>query len=63
MIRLLTDDKTKDFSGTKQEFYNNYFKNKRNACAYVLGKTKKYTKPKNIEDFGFDNPPQSFFYI
>ena len=55
--------KTKNQSGTKLEYYKNYFKNKDSACAYVLGKTKRYAKPKKIEDYGFDNPPQSFFYL
>lgn len=56
-------NKTKTYSGTKIDYFNNYFKNKKKACAYVLGNAKKYTKPKNIEDYGFENPPQSFFYI
>ena len=54
---------TKEQSGTTKEFYDNYFKNCDKAIAYKLGKVTKYSKPKDIKDFGIKNAPQSFIYI
>lgn len=56
-------DKTKEFSGISKEFYNEYFKGRRVAYAYKLGKVKIYEQQKSLTDFGIEYPPQSFIYI
>lgn len=54
---------TKEQSGTTKEFYDKYFKNCDKAFAYKLGKVTKYSKPKELKDFGIKNAPQSFVYL
>ena len=56
-------NKTKDFSGISKKFFDEYFCGKEIAYAYKLGKINKYEKPKDLSDFGLNNPPQSFVYI
>ena len=56
-------DLTKDASGITKEFYLSYFKGKKVAYAYKLGKVIKYSKPKPLIEFGVKFAPQSFVYI
>ncbi len=56
-------EKTKDFSGITKEFFDKYFKNKKVAYAYCLGKIKVYDKPKELIEFGLKNAPQSYVYV
>lgn len=55
--------KTKSYSGISKKFFENYFKGKKNAVAYKLGKITKYNTPLLLKDFGIKMPPQSFVYI
>ena len=55
--------KTKNWSRTNKELYNEYFKNKNIAVAYKLGKINVYEKPKNLIDFGLNHAPQSYVYL
>jgi len=53
---------TQEFSGISEEFYYDYFANKKSGFAIKIKKTKKYRKPKNLKvDFNL-SPPQSFAY-
>ncbi len=50
-------------SGLTFEQYAKYFKGKKRAVAFRLGKVKKYNKPKELSEYGIDKPPQSFIYV
>ena len=54
---------TKNYSGINKRFFDDYFKNRKIAYAYKLGKVKEYKEPKKLEDFGLKYAPQSFVYI
>lgn len=56
-------EKTKKYSGVKEEFFNEYFKENESAIAYKLGKIKVYNKPKTLNDIGINYVPQSFVYL
>ena len=56
-------NKTKDFSGITKEYYDSYFRNRKIAYAYKLGKVEVYDKPKQLKDFGLNYAPQSFVYV
>ena len=55
--------KTKDFSGTRKEFYDKYFENRKVAYAYELGEILEYKTPKPLEYFGVRFAPQSYVYV
>ena len=55
--------KTKDYSGISKEFYDKYFSGRKVAHAYELGDVLEYDEPKELEEFGFHNAPQSFAYV
>jgi predicted transcriptional regulator len=53
---------TQDFSGISEDFYYDYFANKKEGFAIKIKNTRKYRKPKCLkEDFNL-YPPQSFAY-
>ena len=54
---------TKQSSGISKEFFDEYFKGKKIAYAYKLGKVKVYETPKTLLDYGVKNAPQSFIYL
>lgn len=54
---------TKHASGISKEFFDEYFKGKKIAYAYKLGKVKVYETPKTLLDYGIKNAPQSFIYL
>lgn len=53
----------KNDAGISREKYREYFRNCKNAYAYVLGEFVKYDIPKTLSEFGIKYPPQSFMYI
>lgn len=55
-------EETKEFSGITKEFFDEYFKGRKVAYAYKLGKIKVYEEPKNLNEFGLKVAPQSFAY-
>lgn len=55
-------EETKEFSGITKDFFDNYFKNRKIAYAYRLGKIKVYDEPKELSEFGLKSAPQSFAY-
>lgn len=56
-------EQTKRASGISKEFFDEYFKGKKIAYAYKLGKVKVYETPKTLLDYGVKNAPQSFIYL
>ena len=48
---------TKNYSGIDKDFFDNYFKNRKNAYAYKLRAIKKYDRPKKLSDFGLKVAP------
>ena len=65
VLALSPDDlweETKEFSGITKDFFDNYFKNRKIAYAYKLGKIKVYDEPKELSEFGLKSAPQSFAY-
>ncbi len=56
-------EQTKKESGISKDFFDEYFKGKKIACAYKLGKVKVYDTPKTLLDYGIKCAPQSFIYI
>lgn len=56
-------NKTNMYSGIKKDKYDNYFKNKKYAVAYKIGKYIKYDIPKELKEYNITKAPQSFIYI
>lgn len=54
---------TCDKSGIKKEYFDVYFKNRKKAFAYELGKVTVFDVPKHLIDFGITFAPQSYVYI
>lgn len=54
---------TKNSSGISKKFYNNYFRDKKVAGAYKLGKVTTYSKPYSLEEYGLRVAPQSYMYL
>jgi predicted transcriptional regulator len=56
-------EKTSNYSGIDESFYQEYFKDKKHAIAYQLKNVTVYKRPKKLLDFGLRAAPQSFVYI
>lgn len=54
---------TKGFAGINKDFFDGYYRGKRKAIAYKLGKIKKYAQPLTLEKMGIHFTPQSLVYI
>lgn len=54
---------TAEHSGISKDFFDEYYKGKKKAVAFKLGKVKKYKKPFTLADFGLNFAPQSFVYL
>ncbi len=50
-------------SGITKDYFASYFKNRKVAYAYRLGKIKIFDEPKELIDFGLRVAPQSFAYV
>ena len=55
--------KTSKQSGISKDYFDTYFKNRKVAYAYRLGKIKVYDKPRELNEFGLRFAPQSFAYV
>lgn len=55
-------EKTREYSGITKNFFDEYFKDRKVAYAYKLGKIKVYDEPKALTEFGLRAAPQSFAY-
>ena len=56
-------EKTEEKSGIDKAFFDQYYENREQAVAYKLINVKQYEEPKELEEFGVSNAPQSFQYI
>ena len=56
-------DLTFQYAGISKSFFDSYFKGKKTAIAYQLGKVIEYENSKPLSDFGINYAPQSFIYI
>lgn len=57
-------NKTKDFSGISEVFFNQYFKDKNTAHAIQISKIKIYKNAKRLNEVVLNNvAPQSFCYV
>ena len=54
---------TQDDSCISKGFFDSYFKERRFAHAYKLGKIKIFNKPKTLSEYGIKSAPQSFIYL
>lgn len=63
MEKAVLWEQTKDYAGISREKYEQYFKDCREAHAYILGETKIYDEPLSLEHFGLRQAPQSFVYL
>ncbi len=55
-------DLTHEIGGISKKDYDKYFKNRKIAYAYKLGKINIFTDPLDIKLFGLKSAPQSFAY-
>lgn len=62
MVVLFGKEKTKEYSGITKNFFDEYFKDRKVAYAYKLGKIKAYDEPKALTEFDLRAAPQSFAY-
>ena len=56
-------EKTEEKSGIDKAFFDQYYEDREQAVAYKLINVKQYEEPKELEEFGVSNAPQSFQYI
>lgn len=56
-------DLTHEFGGISKKNYDMYFKDRKIAYAYKLGKIKVFENPLDIKSFGLKIAPQSFAYV
>lgn len=54
---------TSSKSGIDKVFFDSYYKNRKKAVAYKLGRINKYKKPKSLKQIGIKTAPQSFVYL
>lgn len=50
-------------SGIRKVYFNEYFKHKEVAYAFVIKAVKKYENPKCLSDYGLFTAPQSWIYL
>lgn len=65
-LRLDKEDlweKTKKGSGISKDFYDSYFENVAQACAYILGNPLEYSKKITLEEVGINYTIQSYKYV
>ena len=55
-------EETKEFSGVTKALFDEYFKGRKVAYAYKLGRVKVYNEPKNLNENGLETAPQSYAY-
>ena len=55
---------TKRYAGISKEYFDLYFQGREIGHAIEVGRTKRYSAPKSLQEmFSLDRPPQSFQYI
>lgn len=56
-------EETKNYAGISRSRYREYFKGRKIAYAFKLGRVKSFEKEKNLKDYGVTKAPQSFIYL
>lgn len=56
-------DITKEDSGVEQEFFDMYYRERKQAVAYKLRHVIEYEVPKMLKDYGLSAAPQSYCYL
>lgn len=56
-------EKTHTCAGITKEFYDKYFEGIEYACAYELGKVKKFNEGITLNSIGINTAPQSYIYV
>lgn len=56
-------EKAKQYAGISKIKFFRYFKGRKVAYAYKLGKVRVYPNPKDLIEFGCNRAPQSFVYV
>jgi predicted transcriptional regulator len=55
---------TSSASGIDKLYFDEYFQDRHTGFALKVGRTRRYSKPLDLEaDFGIKRPPQSFCYL
>lgn len=62
IVILFDEERTREHTGITKNFFDEYFKDRKVAYAYKLGKIKVYDEPKALTEFGLRVAPQSFAY-
>ena len=57
MVVLFGKEKTREYSGITKNFFDEYFKDRKVAYAYKLGRIKVYDEPKALTEFGLRTAP------
>ena len=55
--------KTRTAAGIDKIFFDRYYNGRNVAVAYVLGKVKKFSVPKQLAEYGVKTAPQSYIYV
>lgn len=55
--------KTKEKAGIDKAFFDNYYKNRKEAVAYKLTNVIQYKKPRTLKELGVKTAPQSYQYV
>lgn len=53
----------KEKAGITSSYFDQYYRNSENACAYMLDKVKRYDKLVPLKDVGILSVPQSYVYV
>lgn len=56
-------EQTKGVAGISEEKYRQYFAGRKTAYAYRLGKTTRYSRTKELREYGLSRAPQSSAYV
>lgn len=54
---------TRKYAGISRKKFHEYFLGKTTAYAYEIEKVTIFKKPKNLDEYGIFNSPQSFMYL
>jgi len=54
---------TSKYAGINKTLFNQYYKGRKKAIAYELGKVQVYSEPRYLAELGIRHAPQSFVYV
>ena len=56
-------NKTNEYSGITKQNFDNYYKGKSKSVAYQIVEARKYTKARELKEYGLKRAPQGFVYL